>query len=279
MTVAIEALKVAHAWPLGKSVTFRASRLLANHGRPIVQGRIETGSPIWLDVRDPAHREILWSGCIERGVSLVARRAIEPGWAVIDVGANAGFYSLLAADRGATVIAYEPNPRTAALLARSAAHTRVEVVRAACGSTAGATTLYFSPDPGKAGFATVRPEMRWQDDVGAWRGVSVRTVVLDEECEQRELRPQLVKIDAEGAELDVIRGMERLLAARVPEMLLCEVAYGWERPDPSPWIQLLRQSGYEPSAIDERGNLGPLGELREGTIQNVLFRRTSPARG
>jgi FkbM family methyltransferase len=273
MTLATSALKAAHSRPLGKSMTFHVSRLLASHGRPIVQGRIETGSPIWLDVRDPAHRDILWSGCIERGVSLVARRAIQPGWAVVDVGANAGFYSLLAADCGATVVAFEPNPRTAALLARSAAGTRVEVVRAACAGTAGSTTLYFSPDPGKAGFATVRPEMRWEDDVGKWKEVSVPTVVLDDECDRRDLRPQLVKIDAEGAELGVIRGMERLLAARVPEMLLCEVAYGWDRPDPTPWIQLLGEAGYGPSAIDEEGNLGPLGELHERTTQNVLFRR------
>ena len=91
-----------------------------------------------LDVRDPAQREILWTGRTEPGVAKLLGTLTAPGAVVLDVGANAGFYSLLAADLGAgRVLAFEPNPRTAVLLRRSTAGTIVEVIQAACGATTG----------------------------------------------------------------------------------------------------------------------------------------------
>lgn len=36
----------------------------------------------------------------------------QPGWRVVDIGANVGIYAMLAASRGARVVAYEPAPET-----------------------------------------------------------------------------------------------------------------------------------------------------------------------
>jgi FkbM family methyltransferase len=276
---AVQAIRRGRSAPgligrIAASASFRASRLLADHGRPIVHGQLASGSAILLDVRDSAHREILWTGQTEPGVAKLLRGLIRPGATVADVGANAGFYSLLAADLGAgRVLAFEPNPRTAALLKRSAESTIVEVVQAACGAAPGTAELYFSPDPGKQAFATIKAQAQWSDDWSAWGSTPVQLVTVDEECAAHGLAPGLVKIDAEGAELDVLEGMQRLLEARVPRHIVCEVAAGWERPDPAPWIALLRDAGYEPSLIYDDGSLGSFAGPVERTVQNVCFAR------
>lgn len=262
------------------AAAFRLCRALARAGRPIVWGQLRTGSPIALDVRDPAHREILWTGETELGSARLLEGLARPGWTVVDVGANAGFYTLLAWDLGdhrGKVLAFEPNPRVGAMLCRSAkvaAAAGIEVVSAACAQTAGQTALHFSADPGQAAFATIRPEVRWNED---WKAIVVDVLTVDGACEARGLLPDLVKIDAEGAEEQVIAGMSRLLADRVPAHILCEVAVGWERPDPSSWIETLRDAGYTPYVVGDEGSLSPLATLEHETIQNVCFTRAAPS--
>jgi FkbM family methyltransferase len=259
---------------VAESASFHASRVLARHGRPFVRGRLVTGSHILLDVRDPAHREILWTGRTEPGLAKLLESLIAPGAAVVDVGANAGFYSLLAADLGARrVLAFEPNPRTASLLGRSATGTVVEVVQAACGSERGSVDLFFSPDPGKQAFATIKAEAQWSDDWAAWESTTVPLTTVDDECARRGLVPDLLKLDAEGAELEVLQGMTRLLEGGSPRHIVCEVAAGWERPDPTPWLALLRDAGYEAREIADDGTLIPFERPEDQSVQNVYFRR------
>jgi FkbM family methyltransferase len=235
-----------------------------------------------LDVRDPAHREILWTGQTELGSSALLARLATTGWTVVDVGANAGFYTLLAWDLGGRrgrVLAFEPNPRVVAMLRRSveaAVATGVDVVDAACGDTTGQTALHLSADPGQAAFATVRPEMRWDDD---WDALTVAVRTVDEECAIRGLVPDLVKIDAEGAEGSVIEGMSQLLADRVPRYIICEAAVGWHRPDVTAWIQTLRDAGYDACVIGDDGGLNPLERLATETVQNMCFQRRPDSTG
>ncbi len=198
----------------------------------------------------------------------------QPGWEVVDVGANAGFYSLLAVDLGATrVLAFEPNPATAALLKRSVEGTPIEFVEAACGAEPGTAELHFSPDPSKQAFATINADAQWSDDWSAWGSTSVKRVTLDDECAARGISPDFVKLDAEGAELEVVRGMSGILGSRRPQAILCEVAAGWERPDPSPWIAMLLEAGYDGQVVGEDGNLEAFSGPHDKTVQNVCFSR------
>jgi FkbM family methyltransferase len=240
----------------------------------VVRGRLASGARIYLDLRDPSQREIYWSGTTEPGTTAAMRRVFQPGTDVVDVGANAGFYSLLCHDLGARrVLAFEPNPFTFRLLERSAAGTQIEPVRAACGDHEGSIALWVSPDPAKQAFSTTSADVQQTDDIAAWSSVDVPLQTVDQACLERDLRPVLVKVDAEGAESDVFRGMSRLLAERVPEYLFCEVAAGWERPDPSPWISELRAAGYGPRVIDEDGGLSVFERPIHRVSQNVMFVR------
>ena len=159
--------------------------------------------------------ELLWSA-----------RLATPGSYAIDVGANVGLFTVdLSRAVGPTgrVIAVEASPATADLLRSSIESNdcrNVDVVVAAAAAVTGEVELKLTPDPAHPSIAA---EMLYgQIPVGTMK---VPGVTLDDLWLQAG-RPQVsfVKIDVEGAELDVLRGALEMIAACRPQMIV-EVFY------------------------------------------------------
>lgn len=131
---------------------------------------------------------------------------------IVDVGANHGLYSLLAAraNPSARILAIEPNPHEATRLRETVERNRVavEVLELALSDARGEAELSLS-----GGLSSIVPA-NWN---GAPR-VRVQTARLDDVVEEAV---DLLKIDAEGAEAAVLAGGTRTLAARPP--IVCEV--------------------------------------------------------
>jgi FkbM family methyltransferase len=189
---------------------YRLARSAAWHvgealGPRVLIGRTQKGSPIALLMEDHQHRHLYFLRQYEPDVSALFERVVRPGDTVFDVGANAGYFSLLARDLGARAFAFEPNPVALTLIGCTVAlcGRGVTVVPCACSDHDGAATLY--PDSlGNTGMASLeRPN---------GRPVQVPALRLDTFAAARNLRPALVKVDAEGHELAVIAGAGRLLA-------------------------------------------------------------------
>lgn len=173
----------------------------------------------------------------------------------LDVGANVGYFSLLLAQvaPASRVISLEPNPPIAALLEESIARnklgSRISLHRVAAADTAG--TLQFGVDPDNTGHSRLANEHH----AGS---LTVETVVLDEWLPPLlEGRPlSLVKIDVEGAECRVLRGMNRLIAEHRPAI----VVEGYDEhlrefgDSLADLRALLVQAGYE-EALPSDGNL------------------------
>lgn len=146
-------------------------------------------------------------------------RHMEADGVFLDVGANVGYFSLLLANAAPElrVISLEPNPPIAALLAESIGRNhldaRISLHRVAAADTAG--TLQFGVDPVNTGHSRLANEHH----VGSF---SVETIVLDDWLPSRldGRRLALVKIDVEGAECRVLRGMSALLAEHRPALLV-----------------------------------------------------------
>jgi FkbM family methyltransferase len=136
---------------------------------------------------------------------------------VLDIGANAGYFSLVSSDLGASVHAFEPDPVMAGLIRRSVAlaEANVTVIAAACSDHEGMAPLYLS-DEGHTAISSLHP------DVGGLgpRSVAVRTVALDDYVRGADIRPGLVKIDAERHELGVIRGAQGMLREMRPDLIV-----------------------------------------------------------
>lgn len=139
------------------------------------------------------------------------REVVRPGATVFDVGANIGAYTLLFAQwagPAGRVVAFEPAPEAATGLRRLVAlndlRDRVEIVEAAVCAAVG--TARFATEGSSGANALV-------DAAHPGRGViSVPTTSLDAFCDRHALRPDVIKIDVEGQELDVLRGARRTLS-------------------------------------------------------------------
>ncbi len=160
---------------------------------------------------------------LEAGLTRFMLERLRPGMVFLDVGAHFGYFSLLASElvgRQGAVHAFEPTPDTFQRLgANTSARPNVRIHRLALWSER--TELDFHDYglefSGLNSFtelrlpAARRPKTRISSSLHR-----VRAVPLDAFLHERGLRPNLVKIDAESAELKVLEGMTETLAGPRP---------------------------------------------------------------
>ncbi|MEM6784139.1 MAG: FkbM family methyltransferase [Bacteroidota bacterium] len=164
-------------------------------------------------------------GTTEPEVQAVFAEHVRAGDVVYDVGANVGFFTVIAGRLvGPTgrVYAFEPFGESADRIRRNADHNDfgwVEVEQAA-----------VSEAPGMGALAATESPVTFRlDDVPGPRAptgtLPVRLISLDAFATRAAVRPPtFVKIDVEGNEERVIRGMLDVLARHRP-VVLCEVHY------------------------------------------------------
>ena len=215
--------------------------------RIIVDAKLGNGMPMkvfWLDLVSESIRR---NGFFERGTVELLRQLVRPGQVFIDAGAQLGQYTLVAAGLGATVHAFEPNPATFSMLERNIHLNQLEVILnpAALSDRSGMITLYDSTVD-NIGSASLRPPYNYS---GATHQVHCMT--LDE----YGVRPDVLKIDTEGAELLVLRGGQHVLSHRPPIILefseLHQSKFGISCSDLE---EFLGNMGYQLSLI------GPVGQ-------------------
>jgi FkbM family methyltransferase len=145
---------------------------------------------------------------------------------VFDVGANRGEYALAALGlrRDARVFAFEPNPELAATLERIDS---LKVIRAACGSAKGDALLYTDANSAGSGFATLQPATLALRPVSHIARHKVRTLRLDDFIEEHGIESvSLLKIDAEGHEVEVLRGAVKTIERHVVQCIQFEFNAG-----------------------------------------------------
>lgn len=176
----------------GLRAVYRAAVRLRTGGS--VTARLPGGEAVKLL---PEYRFVTWN----QAEYDAFRAAVHPGAVALDVGANVGAYTLLLgqwARPGGRVFAFEPAPEAFDGLTRHVALNglgdQVTPVRAAAAATTGTATLAVD---GLSGANRLD---------GSAGGERVRTVTLDDFCRREGITPSFIKIDVEGAELDVLRG-------------------------------------------------------------------------
>lgn len=187
-------------------------------GGGVVLARILTRYKMLLHTSDRGFAgHVMMDGFWEIWLTQFFARTLKPGMRVVDIGANYGYYTMLFADivtRSGGVLAVEPNPAAAHLLRQSvvlngfADHT--EVIEVALGAVAEGTARLVVP-PGE-------PKNAYLSDNGS----SAHTVMLTslDQLASRFGHIDLVKIDAEGSEVDIIAGMQGLFRTGPPAMVL-----------------------------------------------------------
>lgn len=151
-------------------------------------------------------------------------RLVKPGMQVLEVGAHLGYFALLMSDLAGPTGAYigfEPNPRLAGLLERSLLINgfgqHASVKRLAAFSRSERRLLQSTH--GQFGGASIMHPGAME---GAGISEAVDTVRLDEFCRREAFWPDFIKIDAEGAERDILEGMDGLIQRGGPLTLVIE---------------------------------------------------------
>jgi FkbM family methyltransferase len=186
------------------------------------------GNRMDLDLSDFIQRQI-YLGTFEPKETVSVKGYLRPGMTFVDVGANVGYYTALAATkvagRGGRVIAFEPSPYAFERLKRLVEENRldyVSVMNAGLSDSSGKTKIYLG-----AGCDNHSPTMVAHEGANA---TEVNIVTLDAEAERLGLdRLDLIKIDVEGHEPKVLAGAKRLLRERRIRAVLCEFNEHWLR--------------------------------------------------
>jgi FkbM family methyltransferase len=233
------------AWPLRWYVThtpirhgrtflaYKILQPLTPNGDSTFDLEVPGGGRVPLRYREIVGFEALLNGSFERAELEVAHRSARPGTVAIDVGAHAGLFTVAMARGAAEVWAVDPLPENTRRLhdvAQANGLENVRVVVAAAGSADGQVAFTLSWDP--AFGSTAGGRVNATD-----RTLTVRQVRLDTIWKEAG-RPavSVVKVDAEGAELEVLRGAAGLVGECRPVLLV-------ETNDPDAIVRLL--PGYE----------------------------------
>lgn len=171
--------------------------------------RTRYGARMLGNTQDLIQRHIYFFGNWEPNISAWITQTLKPGDGFIDVGANIGHYSLLAArlvGAHGCVVAIEAAPWIHALLEQHVRINRLHNVRtvaAAATATHGTVKLYAGHAGNIGKTSTIaRPGT----------SVDVPALPLAEILHTREVTlARIIKIDVEGAELDVLRGLAPVL--------------------------------------------------------------------
>lgn len=173
---------------------------------------------------------LYWHGLdgYEPETSRTLRFFFERSTTFIDVGANCGLYSLLAAlwNPNLEVVAFEPVPAIFDCLKKNVLlnklQGRVRCENVALSSESGRTTFFLPKGEGLDVESTgTLVSKSWQSRKGSPR-LEVETVRFDEYATRYPMHVDLIKIDVEDFEADVLEGMREVITRDRP-FIVCEV--------------------------------------------------------
>jgi FkbM family methyltransferase len=221
--------------------------------------------------------DLVAHGQIEPDVTAMLRDHLQPGMVFIDVGAHYGYFTLLAGRLVAptgTVVAFEPTRTTARLLRRNVGAVPGVIVEE-CAVTDRTGTVEFR-DFGTSSSAlnTVLAAARVPEpdrrDLRA-STYQVPSVSLDDYTAARGLRPDVIKVDAEGAELAILSGMPHVLDDVRPILILETGDYAdMAAPPTAASLDLLDAAGYDPLEYTD-GALRPHQRRATYGYSNLFF--------
>jgi len=170
------------------------------------------------DLGDWLGQYVYLTGCYEPPTARVIAALLNPADTFIDVGANSGFFTLLASHcvgPNGRVLAFEPVPSMRSRLQGNLSLNAAEnvVIHDIALSNEAGEHLFHEGPPGHKGLSSLRSL------TNEATSFSVKTMPLDDLLDD-EFAVNLIKIDVEGAEQLVVNGMQQLLARQKPHIVI-----------------------------------------------------------
>lgn len=221
---------------------------------------------MYLDLRVAGvSRPLAVYGTREEDKTAILKNELKPGMIHVDLGANIGYYALMAAKivgPAGRVLCLEPDPRNLELLRRNVElngfTAPIEICAVAASDHPGTATMYQAHASNLN--TLVAPQERQQAADPVECKVSVKTVTLDDFMDQRGGILNFLRMDIEGFEVDALRGGLRTLErSPAPCKILLEThpnMYGPNR-DFGALLQQLYSMRFVPKSIVSAGQVRP----------------------
>jgi FkbM family methyltransferase len=168
---------------------------------------------------------------------------VKPGATVVDIGANIGCFSILAAQKASRVIACEPHPDNLEILRKNVAIDRtanVEIIPCAISSVSGKSALFLPDDDTFVGRYSLQNER-------GTRSIEVTCLTLEDLFRQAHLTLiDLIKIDCEGSEYEILYGITGRTLSQIQQIIMeCHVIPDHPRWSQSELGKFLQGEGFE----------------------------------
>jgi FkbM family methyltransferase len=207
------------SFPLVKRFGYVAMYKWSNREYKLVKTNL--GFEMLVDPYSPVGKSVIRYGFWEENTSKLVYQTLHPGMTFVDVGANFGYYTLLAAtklDNKGRIIAFEPDPKNFEILQKN-----VKLNKLAQSVTyenygiadqpKKTATLHRSPfDPGASSLFVNEYTSK----------IEVKLDSLDNYCISHNINPDLIKMDIEGAEYLALEGMRSILSSQNPPSVIME---------------------------------------------------------
>ncbi len=170
---------------------------------------------LYLNQKDVVISSALALGVYEPFQIEVFRSLLSSSMTVVDIGANIGLYTVIAAKKAGKVFSFEPESENIALLNKNVRENglaNVQTFQKAVADTEG-TQEFFISNNNKGSHSLFTPPDTFEKG-------TVETISLDAWAAQNHIdNIDLIKIDVQGAEFLVLKGMKKILA-RHPTILI-----------------------------------------------------------
>lgn len=228
----------------------------------------------WLGEGGPLDNALSAVG-FEKAETNFVQRHLRPGLTVLDIGAHHGLYTMIASklvgSRG-RVIAFEPSPRERKRLKRHVhvnSCSNVRISEVALGKTTKRGNLYLADNEDNWCNSLRPPAVETKTKL-----VEVQVKTLDEFLAEFGI-PQVdfVKMDVEGAEMEVLYGATKLLNSTSRPILLIEVEDRRTKPwgyQASDIVRFLAEIGYQWFSLTEDGLPHPIAPYQEKYDANLV---------
>jgi FkbM family methyltransferase len=224
----------------------------------------------------PEGNTFYYYGYCEANLTNFYLRAVTEGMTVIDVGAHVGIYSMLSSELvGPTghVYSFEPTPWTFRILTENTKKlSNVTILNQAISETEQQLT-FADYGPGYGAYNSANKSGA-PDTTRTPEKITVTSRSLDSFCSEKNIHPDIIKIDSEGYEREVLLGSKGILtntSAKRP-LVSIEVAGGatWAE-NSHQAFDLLTSYGYIPYEIHPDGTIAPHTFKETYTYDNLLF--------
>lgn len=203
------------------AITVYRNRLGRPSPGPVIY-RLRQGPELLVDPGPHDVRQLneIW---VDQAYGLVPGFMPQPGWVVMDVGANKGLFSAWAAHRmgKGQIVAFEPDLRSITFARANFAQfpgVSLDLRQGAVAGEAGTVALYTTD--GATGLTSIYGRMESETGlrVESGRAISAPCFTLTQLLD--EWKPDLVKIDVEGAEYEILLPTDAGTLSRVPRLVL-----------------------------------------------------------